>query len=90
MNISNATMSVGAIAVAAVIVGPLVWSSAMWAADIELQVEANAKQIDRILTEIDKRDIARTAEHLESADLTRQLLERIDKLIELPPAPITP
>lgn len=62
----------------------------MWAADIELQVEANAKQIDRIITEIDKRDLARTAEHLESADLTRQLLERIDKLIELPPAPIRP
>ena len=78
-------MSIGAIAAAVVVIGPLVWSSAMWAADIELQVAANAKQLDKIITEIDKRDLARSIEQDESNELTRQLLERIDRLIELPP-----
>ena len=89
MNISNATISIGAIGAAVLVIGPMVWSSASWAADIEQQVSANAKQIDKIITEIDKRDTKRSAEHVETSSLTRELLERIDKLLEVKPPSVT-
>ena len=89
MNISNATISIGAIGAAVLVIGPMVWSSALWAADIEQQVSANAKQIDKIITEIDKRDTARSAEHRENTTLNRELLERIDKLLEVKTQPVT-
>jgi hypothetical protein len=89
VNISNATISIGAIGAAVLVIGPMVWSSASWAADIEQQVSANAKQIDKLITKIDERDTARSAQHRESTGLNRQLLERIDKLLEVKPQPVT-
>ena len=82
MQLSNTQISLGALAAALVVIGPSVWNGMSWAVELESQVAANAEQIKTIVTKFEKRDENRDAERQTTNALARELIERMDRLIE--------